>query len=129
LEEKDFSETKKARNGAGLSASHSARRVSYLRQHSGWVRTARCRGSTGGVGVHHLPVLSLFYLRLSVLRIRWSVRHISLGYDARKLREEGVGRGGVSAVSVGRTDAKTECCGSSKKHGLHGIIASFAGRT
>jgi hypothetical protein len=59
--------------------------------------------------------------RLSVLRIGWSVRHLGLGYNARKLCEEGVGRGAVTAVGIGRTDAKTECCGCGKKHGLHGL--------
>src|ERR1700733_1155630 len=39
--------TEKAGSGAGLSASNTVPRVSCLRQHSGWVRTAKCRGSTG----------------------------------------------------------------------------------
>ena len=41
---------------------------------------------------------------LAVLRIRWGVRHISLGYDARKLGEEGVCRRAVAAIGLGRTD-------------------------
>jgi hypothetical protein len=63
----------------------------------------------------HLTVL------LAVLRIHRGVRHLSLRYNARKLGEEGVGRGAVTAVGIGRTDAKTECSGYGKKHGLHGL--------
>jgi hypothetical protein len=127
-EEKDSAKTKKAGNGAGLSASRPKTGLAVGARVTGWREqpSAAARlGAIDTISVRRLPVLGLLGLRLAVLlavlRIRWSVRHISLGYDARKLGEEGVGRGGVTAISVSRTDAKTECCGCGKKHGPHGL--------
>ena len=65
--------------------------------------------------MRRLAALGLLGLRLAVLltvlRIRRGIRHISLGYDARKLGEEGVGRGAVTAVGQGWTDTgDTQCC-------------------
>jgi hypothetical protein len=49
-------------------------------------------GAEDGISVRGLAALGLLGLRLAVLlavlRIRWGVRHISLGYDDRKLGEE-----------------------------------------
>ena len=69
-------------------------------------------GAVDTISVRRLAILGLLGLRLTVLlavlRIRWGVRHISLGYDAGKLGEEGVGRGGVAAAGVGNAGAKAE---------------------
>jgi hypothetical protein len=54
--------------------------------------------------VRRLAALGLLGLRLTVLlavlRIRWCVRHISLGYDARKL-----GKLGLAALKGDQRDA------------------------
>ena len=44
--------------------------------------------------MRRLAVLGLLGLRLAVLRIHRGIRHLSLGYDDRKLGEEGVCRDG-----------------------------------
>jgi hypothetical protein len=52
-------------------------------------------GAVDAISVRRLAALGLLGLRLAVLlavlRIRWGVRHISLGYDAGKLGELGIG--------------------------------------
>ena len=62
-------------------------------------------GAVNTISMHPLPVLGLLG-RLSVLRIHWRIRHLSLGYDAGKLGELGVGDRTVTTVCVGRTDAQ-----------------------
>ena len=60
-------------------------------------------GAINTISVRRLAILGLLRLRLTVLlavlRIRWGVRHISLGYDAGKLGELGVGRRALAITS------------------------------
>ena len=82
-EEKDSAKTKKAGNGAGLSASRPKTGLAVGARVTGWREqpSAAARlGAIDTISVRRLPVLGLLgLLRLAVLRIRWSVRHISLG--------------------------------------------------
>ena len=80
-------------------------------------------GAVDTISVRHLAVLGLLGLpeSVAVLHIHWGIRHLSLGYDSGKLGKLGVGRGAVTAVSVGKANAKAECCGCGKNYRPHGL--------
>ena len=77
-------------------------------------------GAVNIISMRPLPVLGLLG-RLSALRIHWRIRHLSLGYDARKLGKPGVCRRALAVASVGNASAHAEQCGCGKNHRLHGL--------
>ena len=104
------SANEKAGSGAGLSASR-------LNWTSCW--RPRCRlAGTPSAATRLGAINTISVHRLSVLRIRWGVWHLSLGYDAGKLGELGVGHRVLTTLaiaSIGNAGAKAEHCGGGGK--------------